>query len=123
MQYKNKAGEAPEELKILQKAFDMIEFGYQAITQFPKSEKYALGADIKRCMHSFLELVIEAQKKYHKKTTLQNLDITLAKLRALVRLAFNLKFLATKRYETWSAMNVELGKMVGGWIKSQSDKS
>ena len=120
---KNKLEDAPQELKILQKTYDMIEFAYPAIAQFPKSEKYALGTDIKRCMHTFLELAIEAQKKYHKKTTLQNLDITLAKLRAFVRLAHALGFLATKRYEAWSAKNVELGKMVGGWIKSQIDKS
>ena len=112
-----------EDLVILQKTFDMIEFAYPVLAQFPKSEKYALVADIKRCMDLFLELIIEAQKKYHKKTTLQNMDITLAKIRAYTRLAHNLGFLPSKKYEAWSVKNVELGKMIGGWIKSQSLKS
>ena len=112
-----------EELKILQKTFDMIEFTYPVLAQFPKSEKYALVADIKRCMDLFLEYLIEAQKRYHKKTTLQNLDITLAKLRAYTRLAHNLGFLPTKKYNAWSERNVELGKMIGGWIKNQTHKS
>lgn len=111
------------ELKILQKTFDMIEFAYPVLAQFPKSEKYALVADVKRCMDTFLEHIIEAQKRYHKKTTLQNLDITLAKLRAYTRLAHNLGFLPTKKYNAWSERNVELGKMVGGWIKSNAAKS
>ena len=106
-------------LKILQKAFDMMEYGYTCLSQFPKSEKFALGVDIKRCMNEILGYIIEAQKKYYKKTTLQNLDIEVAKLKAYVRLAHNLKFLPTKKYELWSAKVVEIGKMLGGWIKSQ----
>ena len=109
-----------EELKILQKTFDMMEYAYGALAQFPKSEKYALATDIKRCMDSVLGYCIEAQKKYHKRTTLQNMDVELAKLRAYIRLAFNLKFLPPKKYEIWSEKVVEIGKMLGGWIKAVS---
>ena len=112
-----------DEMKIIQKTMDMIEYAYLAIAQFPKSEKYAMGTDIKRCLHEMMELEIEAQKKYYKKTTLQNLDVALAKVRVYTRMAHNLGFLQTKKYERWTAMNVEIGKMIGGWIKSQSDKS
>lgn len=97
---------------------DMIEYGYAALRQFPKSEKFAMGADIKHCMDLVLERVIEAQKKYYKKTTLQELDVELAKLQAYLRLANRLGFLPPKQYELWSEKLVELGKMTGGWIKS-----
>lgn len=107
-----------EELKILQKVFDMMKYGYQALAQFPKSEKFALVADIKRCLHLILERVIEANKKYYKKTTLQELDVEVTKLKAYLRLSHELGFLPPKKYELWSAMVVEIGKMVGGWIKS-----
>ena len=107
-----------EELKILQKIFDMIEYGYSALRQFPKSEKFAMAADIKRCMDQILERCVEAQKKYYKKTTLQDLDVELTKLRAYLRMAYNLHFLPQKQYELWSEKVVELGKMTGGWIKS-----
>ena len=36
-----------EDLKILQKIYDMTKYGYGALAQFPKSEKFALVADIK----------------------------------------------------------------------------
>ena len=39
-----------EELKILQKIFDMMEYAYKALAQYPKGEKFALATDIKRCM-------------------------------------------------------------------------
>ncbi|MFQ7080769.1 four helix bundle protein [Sellimonas intestinalis] len=40
------------------------------------------------------------------------------KLKAYLRLSYNLKFLPSKKYEIWSGKSVELGRMVGGWIKS-----
>lgn len=107
-----------EDLKILQKVFDMIKYGYGALAQFPKSEKFALAADIKRCLDLILERVIEASKKYYKKTTLQELDVEVTKLKVYLRLSLELCFLPPKKYEIWSGMAVEIGKMLGGWLKS-----
>ena len=107
-----------EDLIILQKAFEMMEYGYTALAQYPKSEKFALVVDIKHCMHKILEKIIEANKKYYKKTTPQELDVEIMKLKAYLRLSYNLKFLPSKKYEIWSGKSVELGRMVGGWIKS-----
>ena len=107
-----------EELKIMQKVFDMMQYGYGALAQYPKSEKFALCTDIKRCMDTMLERTIEAQKKYYKKTTLQDLDVEVAKLRAYLRLSHELGFLPMKKYEVWSGMAVEIGKMLGGWLKT-----
>ena len=96
----------------------MIKYGYQALAQFPKSEKFALVADMKHCMHIILERAIEAQKKYYKKTTLQDMDVEIMKLKAFLRLSQELGFLPFRKYEVWSRMVVEIGKMLGGWIKS-----
>jgi four helix bundle protein len=111
-----------EELKILQKIFDMMEYGYAALAQYPKSEKFALVTDIKRSMDTMLERAIEAQKKYYKKTTLQELDVEIMKLKAYLRLSQNLGFLPMKKYEIWSGKVVEIGKMLGGWLKSVNSK-
>lgn len=111
-----------EELIILQKIMDMMEYGYAALAQFPKSEKFALAVDIKHCMHMMLERTIEAQKKYTKGTTLRQLDVETAKLRAYLRLAHTLKFLSTKKYEIWCGKAVEIGKMIGGWMKSVNNQ-
>lgn len=105
-------------MAIVQKVFDMMEYAYPALAQYPKGEKFALVTDIKRSMDTMLERVIEAQKKYYKKTTLQELDVEIAKLKAYLRLSHQLRFLPTKKYEVWSSMVVEIGKMLGGWLKS-----
>lgn len=109
------------ELKVRQKCEDMIAYGYVALQQFPKAEKHTLAADIKRSMFRLLELVIICNKKYYKKTTMQELDVELDVLRSYVRLAMMLKFLSFHKYEVWSGYLNEIGKMIGGWLKSLKD--
>lgn len=105
-----------------QKIMDMIEYSYVILRNFPKSEKFALCADIKQVEDILLERCIEAEKKYTKKTTLQEMDISVAKLRSYIRLSFNLKFINLHQYEVWSGKVVEIGKMLGGWIKTVKDQ-
>lgn len=106
------------DLAIRQKIEDMMVYAYQAIKQFPKSEKFSLGADIRSTMSSLLKLVIRCNKRYTKKTTMQDLDIELDSLRGLVRVAHELKFIPFNKYANWSRMLDEIGKMIGGWFKS-----
>lgn len=107
-----------EELKIRQKCEDMIEYGYVALRQFPKSEKHTLAAEIKRSMFRLLSLIITCNRRYYKKTTMQELDIELDVLRSYIRLAMNLGFLPMRKYEIWAGYLNEIGKMIGGWFKS-----
>ena len=109
-----------EDLKILQKTYDMILYGNICLKQFPKSEKYALASDIKQSMYTLLRLIIAANKRYYKKTTLQEIDVELDTLRTLIRLSADseLRYLTLKKYENWSRMLNEIGKMLGGWIKA-----
>ena len=112
-----------EELILKQKHEDMMLYGYSCLRQFPKSEKHTLSAEIRQSMYEIDKHIIRAQKRYFKKTTLQDLDIEIAHLRTKVRLAKDLEFLPFNKYENWEKMIVELGRLVGGWIKkSQPSK-
>lgn len=50
-----------EDLKILQKTYDMILYGNICLRQFPKAEKYALASDIKESMYALLKLIITSR--------------------------------------------------------------
>lgn len=106
------------ELKIKQKCEDMIEYAYVALRQFPRSEKYTLAAEIKGSMFRLLALIITCNKRYYKKTTLQELDIELDVLRSYVRLSMTLGFLPFRKYEIWAGYLNEIGRMIGGWMKA-----
>lgn len=114
--------EGPKELVIQQKVYDMILYGYPALEQFPKSQKFSLAQDIKKCMDHIMRLVVTANKKYTKKTTLQELDVEVATLKIYIRMARDLRYLPTKKYDTWAVKITEVGRILGGWIKAANNR-
>ena len=96
----------------------MIQYGYIALRQFPKTEKFTLAAEIKLSMWRLLRLIVICNKRYYKKTTLQDLDAELDLLRSQVRISKELGFLPFKKYEVWSRHLDEIGRMIGGWLRS-----
>jgi hypothetical protein len=100
------------------------------LNHFPSHEKHGLALRIRNTAYEMYDYIIEAQKRYHKKTTLNNLDIKHAQLRMQVRLAEKLGYfghpkaenksseaLNIKRYLAISIKIDEIGKIIGGWIK------
>lgn len=104
----------------IQKIEDMYEYAYPALAQFPKSEKYAMAADIKRCMDALLERCIEAEKAYYKKTTLREMDCAVAKLKHYVKLAYRLRFLPEKKFHILNDYLDQIGRMTGAWIAANA---
>jgi len=94
-----------DDLLIRQKVEAMIEYGHIAVRQFPKIERHVLGAEIRHTMWALLRLVVVCNKRYHKKTTLQELDAELDLLRCQVRTAKALGYLDFKKYECCALIN------------------
>ena len=113
---------ATEEFKILQKVQDLMGYSYPILTQFPKAVKFSFAQDIRSCMNKLLELTIEEEKRYTKKTTIQNMDIENEKLKIFIRVAYELRYIDKHRYAVWSSKVVEIGKMIGGLLKSVNSK-
>ena len=105
-------------LLILGKIEDMMLYAYPVLNAYPKYERFVLAADIKRWMDQAMERTIEANKKYYKKTTLQELDVEIDKIRKYIRLSYRLKYIDFKKYKQWSEMVNEIGRMLGGWMAS-----
>jgi len=113
---------AVEEFKTLTKVKDMMIYAYPVLAQFPKAEKFSLAQDIRHSMDQLLELTITEDKKYYKKTTLESMDVELAKLKTYVRLGMELNFIPFHKYEVWERHLTEIGKMIGGLMKSVNSK-
>lgn len=103
--------------------------GYLA--HFPNCHKYTLTQGIRQAFVDVFNLVTEAQKRYQKKTTLTQLDIRHEQLRMQVHLAHELGLFgysagkkdaqaqAAHRFTVLLRMIDELGRMIGGWLKSE----
>lgn len=121
---------------ILPKTIDLIKLLNIHLSHFPKHEKYGLTQQIRNSAYSVFTLLIECKKRYHKKTTLTELDIKHEQLRMLINLAFELGYYhykdssrgrsdldALHRYTAISCLVNELGRLIGTWIKIEKEKS
>lgn len=107
-----------------EKIADMMKYGKQAVANFPRRERQTAD-EIRRSMLTMYRLSIMVEKKYYKKTTLQELDIELDVLRHLIRLAQDRDYygrnvappLPFKKYEYWSGLLSEIGRIIGGYMK------
>lgn len=108
------------------------------LNHFPKHEKYALSNRIRNTAYEIYDCITEGQKRYTKKTTLTNLDITHAKLRMQLFLAYELGYFRFKdgkedgrspqeleahRFSAIGLLADELGKMIGGWIRKIKEEN
>lgn len=105
-------------LIIYQKTLESLKYAYIALKQFPKSEKFSLAAEVRSSYYKIIKLIIEANRKTKKLTDLFTLDTELVFLKSLIHLSHELKFIDVKKYEVLSKQLVEIGKILGGWIKS-----
>lgn len=108
-----------EELPIIQKTFDMLLWLIPKIDQFPRKQKYLLGERIERTALDFMSSLHTA--KYdtsRKKSSLLEAHVTFEQFKTLVRLAVGLQLLTVQKYEILSQFIAEIGRMLGGWMKS-----
>ena len=112
----------PNKDKAVDKIEDMMVYAEPILQKYPKYARFNLVTDIVRCMDRMMEIAVEADKKYFKKTTLQSLDVEVERMRRYVRISLRLKYISHRTYRLWSEKVNEIGKMVGGWIKANYEK-
>ena len=111
----------PKTLKgpvIVLAAYDLVRDLYPVIRGFPKSQQYLLGRRIEETALDVLMGLVEANTSRSKRKSLSAVDRALEKLRFLVRLSFDLRFISRKKYGDLAERVDEIGRMLGGWIKS-----
>lgn len=109
----------PEPYAVLTAKIEEVEaYTHIVLQQFPRAERHLLCADIRRSIAAIQRFCIVAWKRYHKKTTLHDLDVEIELLRVLIRKALLLKYITPARYRVWVDHIGAIGRMVGGWIKA-----
>lgn len=117
--YKTKQTES--NLLIYQKYTDVIEYGYNLLKKYPKTEKYGLNSEIRKSMFQTIRLILYANKisnKYNKLDTINKIDAEIASQKFFVRFSYKSKYISHNNYYEWSKRLDEIGKILGGWIKS-----
>ncbi|MBU2595838.1 four helix bundle protein [Patescibacteria group bacterium] len=86
----------------------------------PKKDKYTLGEKLGRATLDLTELLIMASyaDKEGKNIFLDKANAKLELLKILVRLSEEVKAINTKKYLLLEEKLQEMGKMLGGWMRS-----
>lgn len=86
----------------------------------PRSQKFTLGDRIQNHLSDLLELLLEAYflPAAEKRPLLLRANIRLETLRYYFRLCYERGYYNSLRYKDFSERIDEIGRMVGGWLKS-----
>jgi hypothetical protein len=106
-----------KEIKILPLLYDLILWYSGKFSKYPKKFKYNLGERVMNCFLDIIEDIISAQYSKQKNHFLRRANLTLEKLRLLIRLSKDLECISIQEYEYAIRQANEIGKMVGGWEK------
>ena len=102
----------------LEKTYRFLLWVVPALEKFPRSQRFLLGDRIETTALAVLEGLVEATYSRQVETTLRQVNLALERLRFLFRLSKDLHYLDLKRYEYVAREIDEIGRLVGGWLRT-----
>lgn len=108
------------DIPIFTKAYELYKTFYSFLQSFPKKDRYIIGKRCEELLLELLESTINAGNlpKDKKLPVLKEASLKVDLLKVLFRLLRELKVIDNKKYLVLEEYLQEIGKMLGGWIKS-----
>ena len=93
--------------------------------KFPRSQRFVITARLQNAALDFHEMIIEAnaQRGAGRLEKLHSADAELLKARLYLRLCEKWQWLTAGQFRHASGMVAELGKLLGGWMKTVAPRS
>jgi hypothetical protein len=103
---------------IFGKTYDFILWLLHHTEKFPKSERFRMAKRLEDTAFDFYELLITAARSTaRRRQLLLQADLILDKWRLYVRLSHARRLTTQPQYEYAAAALIEIGKLLGGWLK------
>ena len=108
-----------EQLKLIPKLEEYIQYMLEIILKIPRTEKFNIGNEYKKSMYSMLENVIYISKiKEEERINIINkIDARLNCQRIYLRIMYKNRWIDEKKFKVAISKISEIGKIVGGLIK------
>ena len=109
-------------LILIPKIEKYIEYMLIILLKLPRTEKYSIGTEIKTSMYNMLKNILLANKSDKiKRLPIYNIvDTEIYFQRICIRIMYNNKWIDDKKYKHSNELLSEIGKILGGLIKSYS---
>ena len=111
---------ANNELVIIPKIEKYIEYMLIILLKLPRTEKFSIGIEVKTSVYNMLKNVLLASKvERNKRIGIYNIvDTEICYQRICIRIMYNNKWIDSKKYKYSNELLSEIGKILGGLIKS-----
>lgn len=108
------------DIPIFKKSYDFYKTLYIFRTTIPKQDKYVIWQKAEELTIEIIEGIISAsyKQKFEKNTVLEQVSLKLNILRTILRLMKDVKTIDNRKYTLLEEPLDEIGRMLGGWIKS-----
>jgi len=107
-----------QESPIFIKAYDFTKWLLEHTIRFPKSQRFVMARRIEEAALNFYDQLLRAVKiEKERKETLQRASFELERLKQYLRLSKDMGLFSLKQYEYSSTAMVEIGRLLGGWLK------
>jgi hypothetical protein len=107
-----------KESPLFSKTYEFIAWVIPVTVRFPRSQRFVMAEVIQKEAIQFQALIIEASHHHQPGATLLEADSELDKLRTHLRLSKDLALISFNQYEHAARLLTEVGKLLGGWMKS-----
>ena len=111
------------DIPIFKKSYDLYKDFYNIRLSVPKQDRYTLWQKCESLLIEVLDGILFAsqQTKSEKLPILEDTSVKLNFLRICIRLMKDIKAIDNKKYIIIQVNIDEIGRMLGGWIKSTKD--
>ena len=105
---------------IIVKIEKYIEYMLTILLKLPRTEKFSIGTEVKTSMYEMMKNIFLASKIYkNKRLQIYNIvDSNVYYQRICIRIMYNQKWIDEKKYKYSNELLAEIGKILGGLIKS-----
>lgn len=108
-----------QDLPIFVKWTNFLKWLLHTTEKFPKKARFTFSDRLNNMALSVVEELVEARYSSSKKLVLKSANLRLEKLRILLRISYESRFLSHDAYKHGMYSINEVGRMLGGWVKQQ----
>jgi hypothetical protein len=109
---------AADELPVIRAHYEFMLLMQPQVSKFPRDHRHSLGRQIEDLLHAVLRNLIRAKFSRERRAILEQVNIDLELLRFELRFAKDQRCLAIRNYGILTERLIEIGRQVGGWLKS-----
>ncbi len=108
------------DVPVLAKSYDLYKLFHEYRQVVPKQDRFTIYERSEQLMLTTIELLLEASygEKTRKLAILERVSVKLNVLRFLIRLMKDIRVFDLKKYTALQSLIDEIGRMVGGWMRS-----